>query len=54
MKYLFVYDIQWSQTDVETVIIQETCEATAVARLKNRYSGARYISFVRKTREFIE
>ena len=54
MKYFFVYDIQWSQTDVDTVIIQETCEATATARLKSRYPGARYINFVRKATDFVE
>lgn len=54
MKYFFVYDIQWWPSVVDTVIIQETCEITALARLKNRYPGARYISFVRKIREFID
>ena len=54
MKKFFVYDIQWSQTDCDTVIIQETCQSTALARLKSRYPGARYINFVRTSQEFIE
>jgi hypothetical protein len=54
MKQLFIYDIQWSQTEVDTVIIQETSRATALARLKSRYPGARFINFVRVSQVFIE
>ena len=54
MKKFFIYDIRWSQTECDTVIILETCQATALARLKSRYPGARYIDFVRVSNEFID
>lgn len=54
MKKFFVFDIEWSQTDKETVIILETCKTTAEARLKSRYKGCRFISFVRVSDTFID
>jgi hypothetical protein len=45
MKKFFIYDIEYSQTDKETVIIQETCKTTAEVRLKSWYPNARYISY---------
>lgn len=54
MKFLFVFDVVWSQTDSDTIIVQETNQQTALARLKSRYPHARYYNLVRKATDFIE
>lgn len=48
MKYYYVYDVEWSQTNKDTVIIY--CKDTEIGEyLKKKYKGARYFSLIRKT-----
>lgn len=51
MKYYYVYDIEWSQTDKTTVVIYSTSEDIATI-LKRRYPNARYFNLIRKTESF--
>ena len=51
MKYYYVYDIEWSQTDKDTAVICAT-EKDIANILKRRYPNARFYQLIRKTELF--
>jgi|ERR1700722_13163634 len=44
----FVIDVEWSQTDKDSVIISAPSEAQALSYARRQYTNARYISCVRR------
>jgi len=47
MKRLYVIEVSWSATDKDTIIVQETCLNTAIARAKSVYPNAKVFDLLR-------
>lgn len=52
-RYYFVFDVVWSQTEKDTVIVKAEGRQGAELELAKRFKGYAYLEFVRKTQRFI-
>ena len=46
-KPYHVFDVEWSQTDKDTYIVQADSKETAKKLLEDKFPGARYVNLVR-------